>query len=238
LSDPPEGGAWPGGAPEVAGGGEDRASALRVVAVALLLLILAAAGGLLVRPWETTIEPEGFLSEVFAGVDEPLPGGLVLDDARRLPTGERLVRYAAAESEGVVELTIVEVPASKGEQVLKDQLTGLRFESEGMGGGERRSGSWGGGNRWGEKKRASKLREKGTFPWHGYDADYARLWHGGAASGGGEQGAKEDASSYETVRVNLSTGGRCLLAYIRFADGVRATEEDAAAIVAGFRPVE
>lgn len=234
------------------GGGEDRASALRVVTVAALLLVLASAGALLLRPWETTLEPEVFLSEVFASVEEPLPGGLVLDEARRLPTGERLVRYVAAEAtgaSGAEELTIVEVPTSRGEDVLKDQLTGLRFESEGMGSGGRRPGSWG-GKGWGEKERASKLREKGTFAWHGYEADFARLWHKGVAPEVGEAvtGPKSGPSgdgepprvtpgAYETIRVNLSTGGRCLLAYIRFGEGRGATEEAAAAIVSSFRPV-
>lgn len=240
-----------------ASGGADRASALRVVTVAALLLLLAAAGALLVRPWETTLEPEVFLSEVFAGVDEPLPGGLMVDEARRLPTGERFIRYEAAEpseASGAVELTIVEVPASRGDGVLKEQLTGLRYESEGMGSGQRRPGSWGGRSSWGEKERASKLREKGTFSWHGYDADFARLWHEDKASETSGEGPGSEASSpespesperpgaaprsYETIRVNLSTGGRCLLAYIRFGEGRSATEEAAAAIVASFRPVD
>ncbi|MGB0330779.1 MAG: hypothetical protein ACPGPE_03050 [Planctomycetota bacterium] len=234
------------------GGGEDHASALRVVAVAALLLVLASAGTLLLRPWETTLEPDVFLSEVFAGVEEPLPGGLVLDEAWRLPTGERLVRYVTAEpsgAPGAEELTIVEVPASRGEDVLKDQLTGLRFESEGMGSAGRRPGSWG-GKGWGEKERASKLREKGAFAWQGYEADFARLWHKGTPSEvddavtGSKPGPSGDGEppratlgAYETIRVNLSTGGRCLLAYIRFGDGQGATEEAAAAIVSSFRPV-
>jgi len=237
-----------------ASGGADRASALRVVTVAALLLLLAAAGALLVRPWETSLEPEVFLSEVFAGVDEPLPGGLMVDEAWRLPTGERFIRYEAAEASeasGAVELTIVEVPVSRGDGVLKEQLTGLRYESEGMGSSQRPPGSWGGRSSWGEKERASKLREKGTFSWHGYDADFARLWHEGKAAGTSGEGPGSEASSpesperpgaaprsYETIRVNLSTGGRCLLAYIRFVEGRGATEEAAAAIVASFRPVD
>lgn len=254
MSEPQGAGAEVGETAMEASGGADRASALRVVTVAALLLLLAAAGALLVRPWETTLEPEVFLSEVFAGVDEPLPGGLMVDEARRLPTGERFIRYEAAEpseASGAVELTIVEVPASRGDGVLKEQLTGLRYESEGMGSGQRRPGSWGGRSSWGEKERASKLREKGTFSWHGYDADFARLWHEDKASGtsgegsGSEAGSPESPerpgaapSSYETIRVNLSTGGRCLLAYIRFGEGRSATEEAAAAIVASFRPVD
>jgi len=257
LSEAQGGGAETGESPQQAGAGEDRASALRVVTVAALLLLLAAAGGLLVRPWETTFQPEAFLSEVFAGVDEPLAGGLVLEEARRLPTGERFVRYGPAEgpggatSSGAVELTIVEIPASRGEEVLKEQLSGLRFESEGMESGGGRPGSRGGRGGWGEKKRASKLREKGTFTWHGYDADFARLWHKGTASGASErepgsepaqaqggEGAGGTAGSYETIRVNLSTGGRCLLAYIRFEEGLGATEEEAAAIVSSFRPLD
>ncbi|MBL6755920.1 MAG: hypothetical protein ISQ11_05890 [Planctomycetes bacterium] len=257
MSEPQGAGAEVGETAMEASGGADRASALRVVTVAALLLLLAAAGALLVRPWETTLEPEVFLSEVFAGVDEPLPGGLMVDEARRLPTGERFIRYEAAEpseASGAVELTIVEVPASRGDGVLKEQLTGLRYESESMGSGQRRPGSWGGRSSWGKKERASKLREKGTFSWHGYDADFARLWHEDKASGTSGEGPGSEASSpespesperpgaaprsYETIRVNLSTGGRCLLAYIRFGEGRSATEEAAAAIVASFRPVD
>ena len=251
MTDPEESAGGPLQQAQGAGGGEDRASALRVLAVGALLLLLAAAGGLLLLPGDSTLEPDDFLAEVFAEVTTPLLGGLVVDEGRRLPTGERLVRFAAETpvSGGVVELTIIEVPSARGEAVLKEQLTGLRFESSDMGGGRGGSGRGGPGafgGSWGKKKPSYKLREKGTFRWHGYDADFARLWHpvepaptaGGDREAGVETGVAEEAAGYETVRVNLSTGGRCLLAYLRFDEGQAATQESAATILSSLRPVD
>ncbi|MDB4453964.1 hypothetical protein N9188_00845, partial [bacterium] len=95
MTDPEESAGGPLQQAQGAGGGEDRASALRVLAVGALLLLLAAAGGLLLLPGDSTLEPDDFLAEVFAEVTTPLLGGLVVDEGRRLPTGERLVRFAA-----------------------------------------------------------------------------------------------------------------------------------------------
>ncbi len=232
----------------------DRASALRVLAVAALLLLLTAAGGLLLLPGDATVEPEDFLAEVFAGVTLPLPGGLEVDEGRRLPTGERFVRFAAATPapSGAMELTIIEVPRARGEAVLKEQLTGLRFESSegGSGRGQGRPGRPGAGGGWGAKEPTYKLREKGTFRWHGYDADFARLWHplktpeadrGADDAELGptvEPGSTVEEGGYQTIRVNLSTGGRCLMGYLRFEEGQAAHPDDAAAILSSLRPLD
>jgi len=241
------------GPPEGLAGG-DRASALRVVAIAGLLLLLAGAGGLLLKPGDGSLDPQDFLSEVFAGIDEPLSGDLTAVEARRLPTGERLARFAAPtpEGAGVTELTIVEFPTARGAAVLKEQLSGLSFESgkessgsgRGRPGGDR-GGSWGS---WGEKKeRAFKLQEKGTLSWNGFDADFVRLLHkrsstsaGGDRAGGADAqaGEEEEAPAHETIRVNLSTGGRCLVAYLRFEEGYESSADDARGVLSGIRPIE
>ena len=268
MTDPEEGGGERTQLPQGRGPAEDRASALRVITVAGLLLLLAAAGSLLLSSGDGTLEPDDFFAEVFAGVSLPLDGGLKggheggleggleVDEGRRLPTGERFVRFAASTPapDGPVELTIVEFPRARGEAVLKDQLTGLSFESSGMrSGGMGSSGGRGGqgrpgagGSPWGKKEPTYKLREKGTLRWHGFDADFARLWHpdkaparGGAdTEPGAGFGGGETSGGYETIRVNLSTGGRCLLGYLRFQEGHAPTGEQAAAILAGLRPVD
>lgn len=258
----PENGPEP---PATTGGGEDRASALRVVTVAGLLLLLVAAGGMLLRPGDATLEPDAFLAEVFADVDQPFPAGLVIDEARRLPTGERLARFEAdgSHSGRAVELTIVEFPVARGEDVIKEQLSSLRFKSGDMGsggpgrGGPGRGGPSGGWGSWGQKSKESKskLREKGTLSWFGYDADFARLRHEDGTRGAdlvGGAGAptpppvdtsagepeQEAGAAYETIRINLSTGGRCLLAYIRFDEGYEPSKDDAAEVLAGLHPVQ
>lgn len=46
----------------------------------------------------------------------------------------------------------------------------------------------------------------------------------------------EDTPFYETLRINLSTDGRCVIAYIRLNDGVVGTRDMAEAVLEGLKP--
>jgi hypothetical protein len=247
----PEGGAAPEAAepaaPERAAGpvAGEAASSLRVVTLAGLLLVLLGSWALLLRPGDGSIEPSVLLEELFEAVEDPLPGSLNPVEARRLPTGERYVRLEAAAPVGAgpSEVTVVEFPAVRGEQVLKEQILNLSFRSPEEGGGGRPGmgggGGWGSsGSRrsWGKKPRSTaRLQEKGTFRWNGFEAQFARLLHGAKA---GDAAAATGGPSYETVRVNLSTGGRCVLAYLRYPEDASPSREEVAATVAAFHPAE
>lgn len=234
------------------------ASPVRVVGIAVVLLLVLGAIAYLAVPRGGALEPETVAGELFATVESPLPFGFVPREARRLPSGERLLRYAPegdSPAEGPRELTIIEYPPKRGESVLTDQFRSLRFESgEGGGWGGGRGGRRGRGGRPGMGGESRpKLQEKGHVVWHGYEATYARLRHGDRSGpwglGGGEDGESDESSTprgdgageapaatYETVRVNLSTGGRCIVAYVRFADGATASKDDASALVRAFAP--
>ena len=46
----------------------------------------------------------------------------------------------------------------------------------------------------------------------------------------------DPTSYYETVRVNLSTGGRCVVAYLKFQRGMSGSKDAAAELLTAFVP--
>ncbi|MEM9380683.1 MAG: hypothetical protein AAGB93_12095 [Planctomycetota bacterium] len=211
----------------------DVASPLRVLGASSVLLALVAAAVFLALPRSAALDADELLGELFAEVEDPLPFALRVDGARALPTGARVVTFsrlpeAAAPDEGTpTEATVVEFPAENGDAIIGEQFRGLRFE----GGLDRRgrarpgpSKEGKGGEEGKERSKKPRLQEKARFVWHGYDATFARMRHGG------------DDAFYDTVRVDLSTGGRCIIAYVRFPDGVDGDRDVAAALVRAFHP--
>ena len=99
------------------------------------------------------------------------------------------------------------------------------------------------------KKPKPKLQDAGFLDWQGYSANYARLRHSvadakGEAAGtraGTKKGQKKrrgkDEKAYETVRVNLSTGGRCIIAYVRFPIGRVGTKTAVSELLSAFEPL-
>lgn len=235
-----------GDQPQVEGVDGGAASGLRVVALGGLLVLLLASGAALLGPAEQPLVPSEVLDELFAS-GEPEPGEVLVPvEARRLPTGERLVRLEPMEAwaSGPAEVTIVEYPAERGSEVLKQQIAGLRFRSAegGQGGGRGGRPGWGSRGGWGEEDRGAALQEKGTFRWHGYEAEFARLRHGDEA--GSQAGAKAgpkarpSAPTFESVRVNLSTGGRCVIAYLRYPEEVVPSRGEVAATLGQLQPLD
>lgn len=224
------------------GGEASASSALGVLGVGAMLLGLLGAVLFLAIPRGGELGADEVLDDLFAAVASPLPYELAVDDARLLPSGERVVTFGPVP-EGVgsrsVALTIVEYPPSKGEKVLADQFRRLRFESgdEMKHGGGRHGKSK--GKRKGKEKPKPKLQEKAFLIWHGYDATFARLRHEHASpkreDDSGDQRPRPK-TFHEVIRVNLSTGGRCIIAYVRFAEGATGDKDAAAEIVAAFTP--
>ena len=48
---------------------------------------------------------------------------------------------------------------------------------------------------------------------------------------------KEEGPAYDVIRVNLSTGGRCIIAYVRFPVGADGSKEMVLELLAGFKPL-
>jgi len=238
--------------------GASASSALGVIGVGVLLLGLMGAVLFLAIPRGGDLGADEVLDDIFAGVATPLPYEFAAEDARLLPSGERVVTFGPVSEDagdGPVALTIIEYPPSKGEEVLADQFRRLRFESGdemghggGRGGGRHGKGK---GKGDGEDKPKPKLQEKAFLAWHGFDATFARLRHEHAPpekpkkpeeddESGDEPGERTPRPSpktfHEVIRVNLSTGGRCIIAYVRFAEGATGDKEAAAEIVAAFTP--
>lgn len=214
-------------------GDPDVASPLRVLGASAVLLGLVGAVLFLALPRGGSLAASDVLEELFDGVDDPLPFALRVEGARALPTGARVVSFSRAEGEPATEdgapteVTVVEFPAEKGEAIIGEQFRSLRFE----GGLDRRGrvrrgppteGKGGDGEKGGSSK--PRLQEKARFVWHGYDATFARMRHGSGDD------------FYDTVRVDLSTGGRCIIAYVRFPEGIDGDREVAAAFVRALRP--
>lgn len=217
----------------------ERASPVRVVALAFAFLGLIGAVAFLARPRSAALDHASTLGELFASGDPSLPFALEASEGTWLPGGERVLRFAAADdapAAGPTEFTVVEYPRRRAKAVLDEQFRRLRFEKReggsggGPGGGPPRGGR-GGGDGGGDRPA---LREKGTFDWHGYEATYARLRHPEP----GAEGSEGDETYYETVRLNLSTGGRCVIAYLRFPPGVVASKEIATEVAGALRPRE
>ena len=124
----------------------------------------------------------------------------------------------------------------------------------GRGGGGDGEGD-GGGSRGSSRP---KLQDAGFLDWQGFSANFARLRHAapkqelGPASepesepdpkeeterGGGEKGSSPKGSkTYDTVRVNLSTGGRCIIAYVRFPVGATGSKEVVQELLESFKPL-
>lgn len=236
-------------------------SALGVLGVGVLLLGLLGSVLFLAIPRGGELGADEVLDDLFAGVTRPLPYEFAAEDARLLPSGERVVTFGPLSEDagdGPVALTIIEYPPAKGEKVLLDQFRRLRFESgDEMGhGGGRGGGRHGKGKGDGKDKPKPKLQEKAFLVWHGFDATFARLRHEhtppekpekdgelGDEPGdesGDESGERRPRPSpkkfHEVIRVNLSTGGRCIIAYVRFAEGATGDKDAAAEIVAAFTP--
>ncbi|MEM6671292.1 MAG: hypothetical protein AAF726_00530 [Planctomycetota bacterium] len=222
------------------------ASVLRVLGAGAVLVGLLGAVLFLAFPRGGGVAATDVLGELFAGVDEPLPFALRADGARALPTGARVVTFSRVDGAGDVdpsapaEVTLVEFPARSGEKIISEQFRSLRFEggSNGRGRGRGRGGPPAEEKK-GEGDAKPKLQEKARFVWHGYDATYARMRHGGdvGAPKGEETDTERDGRDfYDTIRVDLSTGGRCIIAYVRFPDGVDGDKDVAAELVRAFRP--
>lgn len=224
------------GAPD----GEDRATALRVVGLLFGLLLIVGAALSLLMPRGHGMVPQKALAELFSSVDEDDLVGFEAVEAQRLPGGEVLVRWTGGGSPE--ELLLVRYPRKRAEAVLEDQFQSLRFDSGrgedggrgGRGGGPPgRGGSWGGDD-------GPKLQDAGRLDWHGLEARYARLRHTVAsddeaeeAEAGGREGA---GSTYDTIRVNLTTADQCLVAYARFAPGDAAEVAAVEGLLRHFEP--
>lgn len=236
--------------------GAGASSALGVLGVGALLLGLLGAVLFLAIPRGGELGADEVLDDLFAGVTTPLPYEFAAEDARLLPSGERVVTFGPVSEDvgdGPVALTIIEYPPAKGEKVLLDQFRRLRFESgDEMGhGGGRGGGRHGKGKGDGKDKPRPKLQEKAFLVWHGFDATFARLRHEHSppekpeepeedGESGDESGERRPRPStkkfHEVIRVNLSTGGRCIIAYVRFAEGATGDKDAASEIVDAFTP--
>ncbi|MFT5734156.1 MAG: hypothetical protein ACI8WY_002837 [Planctomycetota bacterium] len=174
------------------------------------------------------------------------------------PESLTLMEFPAARAESVLEEQFQKLrfdsPGGGGGR-------GGRGGRGGSGGRRGRSGGPPGGDKGGGKDgepKKPKLQDAGFFEWQGFSANFARLRHTPAAeeaSDGGDS-AKEQpsaegseserdpkgrsggkpAKTYDTVRVNLSTGGRCIIAYVRFPLGAEGTIEAAGALLGAFMP--
>ena len=60
---------------------------------------------------------------------------------------------------------------------------------------------------------------------------------GDAPKGGKPKGDAKKPKTYDTVRVNLSTGGRCIIAYVRFPVGGTGSKEVVAELLESFEPL-
>ena len=256
-------------------------SSLWILGTMLILLAVIAGVAFLLKPRGAVLEAAEARAELFRDVADPLPFGLVVKEARRLPAHEIVLTYArgedgaagaaAAATASPVQLTFMHFPEQRAESVLEDQFQKLRFETAGGGsrgrGGGGRGGQRGGGRSssgGGEKSGGSpkpKLQDAGFLDWQGFSANYARLLHtvpnpkqgpkqdskegpsgDSTAAGGPPKGGKPGSGSkkpktYETVRVNLSTGGRCIIAYVRFPEGVAGSKEIVSDLLSSFSPL-
>ena len=224
-------------------------SVLWIIGTLSLILGLAGGAAFLMVPRGSSLDAAETVGEFFAKVAEPLPHGLVAQEARRLPSRELLLTYGlpagaeAGAADDPIELTLMQFPAQRAETVLEDQFQKLRFESGGggrggRGGGRSRGGGRGGPNGYGGKNSNGppkpKLQDAGFLDWQGFSANYARLRHGGSKD---DKGAKSKPSGYDTVRVNLSTGGRCIIAYVKFPEGTTGSKEAVGELLSSFEPL-
>lgn len=163
-----------------------------------------------------------------------------------------------------LELTFMEFPRQRAESVLEEQFQKLRFEDSERGGGRGRGRGRGRGGRGGRGgggegdggsggSRGSskpKLQDAGFLDWQGFSANFARLRHAAPKQesepgpeeatqrGGGEEGdSPKSSKTYDTVRVNLSTGGRCIIAYVRFPVGATGSKEVVQELLESFEPL-
>ncbi|QDV08841.1 hypothetical protein Poly30_43960 [Planctomycetes bacterium Poly30] len=242
-------------------------SPLWVLGTLLVLLLLVGGVMFVLKPRGQVLDAAEAETLMFASVPASLPYGLERADARRLPSGEVVLKYAGEgkAGEGPESLTMIQFPAARAESVLDEQFQKLRFDSGsgmgggmGGGGGGSRGGSGGGpggppggggrGGGMGGGGKKPKLQDAGFMDWRGYSANYARLRHAAASvplpETQGESGPqtpsgtdRADKTMYETVRVNLSTGGRCIIAYVRFPLGVEGTVAAVGELLGSFEPL-
>jgi hypothetical protein len=236
---PASGAGAPAGADSPAG-----ASASRLAGVLLGLLVLAlcaftAFGG----GWS-----EVSSAEVIAGRYElgPLPDGYALDPlAHALRGGEQVVRFVREGSEeDLAELTaaalgrtaaavatgeevdwsallpssagtppavvlLVRYPLAAGERVIREQFRGLEYRDL---------------SRLGERGGSTAV-DGGELAWHGYAADHVRVRRFGPGP-----------TFRDVVRVNLSLGRECWIAYAVWPALAEGSVEPVAAVLDALRP--
>ncbi|MEZ6015810.1 MAG: hypothetical protein R3F49_11890 [Planctomycetota bacterium] len=165
----------------------------------------------------------------------PWPDG----DAAAAPDWDGL---PSVEGAAPVRAALAWYPLKSAEKVMREQFTALRFDSghggDGGGGGGASGGHGGGGSTGGHggsatsgeppKAPGPKLQDAGTVSWAGYAAPYVRL-----------REFELDGTSgrfQETVRVNLTTGPRCCVLYLRWAPGELGSREATSELLASLAP--
>ncbi len=173
----------------------------------LMVCVLVVAGVTLLQ---RSFDGAGVLDEILP--ERPLPFGLELVEASLLPTGERILRLAAAE----------EVNVAEGEEPLPDEVILAVYSNAGE---VTRLFEGGDDDRREDGERMVEWQEDPSFDWHTEMGRGEIAWRGWRATFVRERAFEEGGTWSESMRVNLSQGGRYLVLFAHWPRDVTASED-------------